>query len=403
MEREQEQLAQRQLSSPQSADIALKQFLYLLVWFRRVLLQDCAILYSKYPSCPMFRCAPFNTATFRCFAATSLSIVDHAEEEVRHALKNLPEHVAATFRGLATDIKMDQRTQRIDSEARWDAVDSRLNQVTDLLHMLIGAKSSKGGRKTKTGNVHAVCIYSVHWPDFTLTLLSVSLPKASAAPAHEAFPPDTNAPCQPFPSPTTATIPNITINISNSSTGQYAVTAAPRPPTPSPHTNFTNISAEQQPCPKYQGQAMTPIQLSKWNSLIVKYGEARVYKHSWEWTHGDFLPFYVYQSVDRVTDYWTEWTEGIEGYLPTRELTEVWGAKWRRNNGGQRTECGRRKRVIDLMTTLSARPNWNINLAIRFLSEKYEKAYTPRKFCDWLKPENVQAVLVAAVTYCSSA
>jgi hypothetical protein len=153
VEQEQVHLAQRQLSSPQSVDIALKQFLRLLVWLCRVLLQDCAILFSKYPSCPMFRCAPFNSSIFCNFAATSMSVVNQAEEDVRHALKNLPEHIAATFRGLATDMKMDQHSQRIDTEARWDAVDSRLDQVTGLLQMLIGAKSSKRGRNTNAGNV----------------------------------------------------------------------------------------------------------------------------------------------------------------------------------------------------------------------------------------------------------
>src|SRR6202167_2427201 len=95
-----------------------------------------------------------------------------------------------------------------------------------------------------------------------------------------------------------------------------------------------------------------------------------------------------------------EWTDSMGGFLPMRELTEVWGAKWRRNNGGQRTECGRRKRVIDLIVALSARPNWDIKLTLRFLKDKYEELYSPRKFCDWLKSENVQAVLVAAATYC---
>jgi hypothetical protein len=71
----------------------------------------------------MFHYPPFNTPTFRKFTATSPSVVDHAEEEVRHALKNLPEHVATTFRGLATDIKMAQHSQCVDMEARWDAVD----------------------------------------------------------------------------------------------------------------------------------------------------------------------------------------------------------------------------------------------------------------------------------------
>ena len=52
------------------------------------------------------------------------------------------------------------------------------------------------------------------------------------------------------------------------------------------------------------------------------------------------------------------------------------------------------------MTTLSARPNWDVRLALRFLREKYEVSYSPRKFCDWLKPDNVQVVLTAAGMYC---
>lgn len=145
---------------------------------------------------------------------------------------------------------------------------------------------------------------------------------------------------------------------------------------------------------------MTPAQLAKWKALTTKYGEARVYRHTWDWDQGDFLPVYVYQPANQLTDYWTEWTEGIGGYLSTRELTEGWGAKWRRNNGGMRTECGRRKRVTDLVIALAARPNWDVRLALRFLKEKYEVSYSPRKFSDWLKPDNVQAVLTAAGMYC---
>lgn len=147
---------------------------------------------------------------------------------------------------------------------------------------------------------------------------------------------------------------------------------------------------------------MTPVQLTRWNRLLEKYGEARVHKHQWEWIHGEFLPFYLYQPVDCITGYWTEWADGIGGCLSTRELTEVWGAKWRRNNGGQRTECGRRKKVVDLVIALAARPNWDTHLALRFLSEKYEMLYTPRKFCDWLNADHVQAVLVAASHIASS-
>jgi len=77
------------------------------------------------------------------------------------------------------------------------------------------------------------------------------------------------------------------------------------------------------------------------------------------------------------------------GFLPTRELTEVWGAKWRRNNGGQRTECGRRKRVVDLTMALSSQLNWDIKLVLQFLGEKYEPLFTSKKFSDWLISDNM--------------
>ena len=40
-------------------DIALKGFLRLLVWLRRVLIQDAAVLFTKDPTCPIFGFPPF--------------------------------------------------------------------------------------------------------------------------------------------------------------------------------------------------------------------------------------------------------------------------------------------------------------------------------------------------------
>ncbi|KAF8257779.1 hypothetical protein EI94DRAFT_1418266, partial [Lactarius quietus] len=68
VEQEQDNLTQRQASGSQADDIALKQLLRLLVWLRCVLLQDCAVLYAKYPSCPMFRYSPFDSPAFCQFA-----------------------------------------------------------------------------------------------------------------------------------------------------------------------------------------------------------------------------------------------------------------------------------------------------------------------------------------------
>jgi hypothetical protein len=98
----------------------------------------------------MFRYAPFNTPAFWEFASTS--VIYRAEEDARHVLKNLPDNVVTSFRGLATDIKMDQQAQRIASDTRWDAMESRMNEMTGMLGMIVGAKASKS-RKGKNGEL----------------------------------------------------------------------------------------------------------------------------------------------------------------------------------------------------------------------------------------------------------
>lgn len=215
--------------------------------------------------------------------------------------------------------------------------------------------------------------------------------------SYDSFPPHTFIP--PAICPTTvAAPPSITINFSGiANTPTPSISLTPTFLSPPALPSLPPASVEHD-VPKYQGQPMTSPQLLKWNELTARFGDIRVQKHQWEWVHGEFIPFYVYQPIEKFTDYWVEWTEGVKGFLSTRELTEVWGAKWRRNNGGQRTECGRRKKVTDLISALSTRPNWDVNLALRFLSQKYH--FTPRKFSDWLTPANVQSVHVAAALYC---
>ena len=70
-----------------------------------------------------------------------------------------------------------------------------------------------------------------------------------------------------------------------------------------------------------------------------------------------------------------------------RDLNTTWGAKWRRNHSGQKTEAGRRKSVVELVETLSTKPQWNTKLVLRFLHERYEKSMTPHKFIDYLKKD----------------
>jgi hypothetical protein len=77
------------------------------------------------------------------------------------------------------------------------------------------------------------------------------------------------------------------------------------------------------------------------------------------------------------------------------------GARWRQNDAGQRTESSRRKKVVDLVTELSSKHLWDVNLALRFLHDLYEPTYKARSFCDYLTKENRKAVLCAAISYSS--
>lgn len=184
----------------------------------------------------------------------------------------------------------------------------------------------------------------------------------------------------------------------SSSSNLYSPVALPVPsPSPSPSPA---ISSSNPPFTSYLAER----QQKAWQVLIQAYGEAHLRKHpAWEWAGDNWLPHYSYQPVTQISEIWDEWSIGLNGFLPTRELEERWGAKWRRNNPGLKTENGRRKKVIQLVEDLSRKPGWSIKLALRFLQDRYEGTFkSPRKFCEYLQAKKnigYQEVLTAANTY----
>ena len=102
--------------------------------------------------------------------------------------------------------------------------------------------------------------------------------------------------------------------------------------------------------------------------------------------------------MTQISDIWVEWSDGVDGYLSVQDLTECWGARWRRNDAAMKTETSRCKKVIDLMTELSGKPHWDVKLALQFLVEKYEPQYKARHFCEYLQKHKGE-VLVAATCY----
>lgn len=118
-------------------DYALDQFLKLLIRLRHILLQDAAVLYTKYPTSGIFNHAPFNSPRFREFAATSTSIISEAAAAFRLQTQNLPQHYANSLQGIFT-------TTTIQNQQHYANTDARIQQLTELVS---GLAEGGGGRR----------------------------------------------------------------------------------------------------------------------------------------------------------------------------------------------------------------------------------------------------------------
>jgi hypothetical protein len=123
-----------------------------------------------------------------------------------------------------------------------------------------------------------------------------------------------------------------------------------------------------------------------WAALVAQFGDVKLRRHTPEWVEHlhTWLPFYQFQPVFKITDIWKEYDEGLNGYISVRDLNTIWGAKWKRNKGTQKTEAGRRGKVVDLVECLVKKHSWDIARALQFLRERYEGRMGCRAFCDYL-------------------
>jgi Transcriptional activator of glycolytic enzymes len=141
--------------------------------------------------------------------------------------------------------------------------------------------------------------------------------------------------------------------------------------------------------------------LAQWRAFTERFDEVRMRKHEWKYDT-DYTPLYRFQQVTQICDLWTEWSTGLNGFLPVRNLDEGWGSRWRWGHRGQSTENCRRSRFVELMQKLIAKPGWDLALAQRFLRERYEGKMSPRQFCVHIQKNEgagLQEVLQAALSY----
>ncbi|KAL1741352.1 hypothetical protein HDZ31DRAFT_67027 [Schizophyllum fasciatum] len=384
----------------QADDYALKGFLDFLVRARRILLQDAAILFVEHPECDFFNYAPFDNSTFHAFASRSGRIILDIEQRFRKNMKNLPMHIAATFRGVVGTVGIEQQSMMNRIDARFHAMESLMEQFIQT--------SAGSTRKRKRGQ-------------------QLKTPATvSVAPAHPSILGDgfTAIECAPVSFHHSPSPPHLgassTAPAASSDSAQAVFLDPPHPPTiPSIYN------------PGVTFREKTPVvdverirQETAMKQLLLKYGEERVRRHEWDWIESApprFLPRYLYARRKRsengkdeplsVDDIWNEHVIGLDGHFSIAQLNDGWGGSWKRNVASEKSEGSRRAKLVALVQDLQKRPNWTSILALQFLRTQYSimrqspfpHLRSTRAFMEWLQRtkdgDNYASVLESASFY----
>ena len=135
--------ARRDALGTAAVDNTLAAFLEVLLRLRRVILQDAACLSLKYSGCAFFHYPPFNTPQFSAFANSAATTIENAEQEARHWLSQLPEHVANSFRGVVTTNNIHQEQLRLEMQQQYAGVTAQLKAVGSLLEAVLSSSTSR--------------------------------------------------------------------------------------------------------------------------------------------------------------------------------------------------------------------------------------------------------------------
>nr|GAT42467.1 predicted protein [Mycena chlorophos] len=435
-----EELAERVASNSRARDIALHQFLHLLIWLRSVLVQDAALLYTMFPDSPIFGYPPFNSAEFRTFAALSVEHLEKAEREVALALQNLPQHLAHTFNASMSQVFLEQHRLRelLEGCLQQPALLSMpLNAIPAVAEVEPSRKRRKTGHIVSPPPLEAMTFsdrsytppFGPSAPDFPIASLSLPSGPDLAVPLGfgdpemavlDLFDPDQNfdidlssldsSMFEGFPPLDTAGSDTEIRESHPVHLGFHASLPAPSPllsgpalpstppimvaPAVAVPVSVPTSTSTVALMPTSVEPTVADVQRREWERLAGKFTDARLRRMpNWEWitvgSRPTYLPFYDYQPVKKICDVWVEHTDGLNGLLSTRELDEEWGPSWRRNNASAKNENCRRKKVVRLVNQLAAKPNWSVQLALRFIREAYDNTQprpfsTVRAFCDYL-------------------
>ncbi|KAF5312044.1 hypothetical protein D9619_002517 [Psilocybe cf. subviscida] len=384
-------------------DNALKLLLEVLSLFRRVIIQDAAVLFASYPSCPLFTYPPFNSQDFRQFSWLSSTVIVRAEEDARHQLESHPSHVAATFRGLLMTHSMLQEESRLANSQTQEMMQAQMQIMFEMTKAtaLRGTVGKK--RKAAEALLEEMSFCARPTPTSSKVVVASPLMTSSVAAMSVSETPHKVPPQAPTSTDlaisSDITAPAATLNSSGVAEPQVYITTSGSifPSDVFPLSHETTIRSEQ---------------IESIAQLDATLPYAKLIKHQFVWLPQDrakkryaWTPFVdALWSADPATttvdDYWTENRFGKEGRLSIQEMDAQWGPRWRRNVQKLKTEYLRRMKVIDLILKLAAKVNWTSALALRFLSDTYpHETRSGRSLADFITEERIPSILAASNTY----
>lgn len=354
---------------PKATDYALKNFLMLLIELRVILLQDAAVLFVKHPGLSIWKYPPFNTPEFSAFSCTSTLLLAEAELRARQNLEALPQTISMSMKGILASISIQRDQDRSAMEQRFDSMEGMM--LTDSL------RTRKKTRKF--GKIGAILIGKfiyIQADQMISTAASNSSSRRSSS-------------SQVQQKQDLSSTANFTTSDSASSVPIHGIipiytelaTILPRGSSPGPMTDIANddpraLLYHHFRLSSAEDEKIRQVQLI--DALQDKFGDERLFRHQFEWVayssgpiRDEYLPLYTYKSGISVRDIWTEWSDGLDGQLSITQLNDQWGSRWRRNIQGLKTEASRRKHIIDLIVRLSKKTNWDTQLALKFLEDKY--------------------------------
>lgn len=333
IEQEQRALLEREQENHFARDIALRQYLTTMVWLRRVLIQDAAVLFTQNLLAVIFTHGPFRSQSFRDFAAASTAAIDAAKETARLAFQNLPQHLVASMQGLLATQQLSFERERQNYQAEMLALRGQMGKMGALLEVVAGSK------RVKTAHGMFIVLSRI----FCLTRLIVLPPYAPLTVV-----PDPGGLSLAQFSPETPSVPvssssNISFDPSSSdfpATEEMWMAATLLEPwsydfdLPSQEVQLPQPAVFDSPvAPVFASPSpSTPLAASgspeeRQQYYFQRFGEARFRKHAPEWIDGDWLPRYTYASVAAIWDIWVEWDEGVSGFISVRDLNATWGCQ----------------------------------------------------------------------------